>query len=50
MKSLIALAVRRPVGVSILTLAAVMFGLVALRTLAIDLLPSVEVPSGKISR
>lgn len=44
MNKLIALAVRRPVGVSILCLAVVMFGVVALRGLAVDLLPSVDVP------
>ncbi len=44
MRALIALAVRRPIGVSILCLAVVMLGVVALQSLAVDLLPSVDVP------
>ncbi len=44
MRGLIALAVRRPVGVSMVFLAVVMLGVVALRNLAVDLLPAVDVP------
>lgn len=44
MKSLIALAARRPVGVTILALAVALFGWVAIRQLAVDLLPKVDVP------
>ena len=44
MKSLIALAVRRPVGVVILALVVLLLGFVAIRQLAVDLLPDVDVP------
>ena len=44
MKGLLRLAVSRPVGVSILYLAIALFGLVAFRQLAVDLLPEVDVP------
>jgi HAE1 family hydrophobic/amphiphilic exporter-1 len=43
-KRLIATAVTRPVGVSIIFLAVALFGLVSLRQLAVDLLPEVDVP------
>lgn len=44
MKWLIRWSVARPIAVTVLTLAVMMFGAVALRELAVDLLPSVEVP------
>lgn len=44
MKSLIEALVRRPVGVSIVYLAICLFGMVALRELAVDMLPAIEVP------
>jgi HAE1 family hydrophobic/amphiphilic exporter-1 len=44
MKALIQSAVLRPVAVSIIYLSILMVGLVALRQLAVDLLPNVDVP------
>lgn len=49
MKSLIRWSVARPVAVTVLTLAVMVFGAVALRELAVDLLPSVEVPRVSIT-
>ncbi len=44
MTALLRLAVSRPIGVSIVYLAVVLFGIVAFRQLAVDLLPEVDVP------
>ena len=41
---LIRWAVTHPVGTSMLALALLLFGLVGLRSLSIDLLPSVDMP------
>ncbi len=49
MKSLLALAVRRPVGVVILALVVLLLGFVAIRQLAVDLLPNVDVPRVSIT-
>jgi HAE1 family hydrophobic/amphiphilic exporter-1 len=44
MKGLIRLAATRPIGLTLIYIAVVLFGLVALRQLAVDLLPSVDMP------
>ncbi len=44
MKALIRWSVSRPIAVTVITLAVMLFGAVALRELSVDLLPSVEVP------
>lgn len=44
MKQLIQTSVRRPIGLTVIYLAVAMFGFVSLRQLAVDLLPSVDVP------
>ncbi len=49
MKGLIRLAVSRPVGVTIIYLAIALFGIVALRRLAVDLMPAVDVPRVSIT-
>ncbi len=42
------IAVRRPVGVLMLTLALILLGMVSLNRLAVDLLPDIEVPVAAI--
>jgi hydrophobic/amphiphilic exporter-1 (mainly G- bacteria), HAE1 family len=44
MMGLIRTSVARPVGLCVITLAVVVFGVVALRQLAVDFLPAVDVP------
>lgn len=44
MKQLVNVSVKRPVGVIMFVIAAIVLGVISLRNLAIDLLPNIEVP------
>ena len=49
MRAIIRWSVSRPIAVTVITLAVMLFGAVGLRELAVDLLPSVDVPRVSIT-